>query len=95
MPGKIPGLEPFAGVDAITERAILSTLEDLQATGKTIVVVHHDLETVTSYFDHALVLNTKKIAAGPVGEVMTDEVLGAAYGGRIATVRTGRTVEVS
>ncbi|MDE2705263.1 MAG: ABC transporter ATP-binding protein, partial [Gemmatimonadota bacterium] len=43
--------EPLAGVDAATERAIIASLVALREQGKTILVVHHDLQTVTEYFD--------------------------------------------
>ncbi len=73
--------EPFAGVDARTEDAILTLLTELRDAGSTIVIVHHDLRTVRERFDNALVLNVRAIAAGPVDEVLTDEVLARAYGG--------------
>ncbi|MBB4636627.1 metal ABC transporter ATP-binding protein [Longimicrobium terrae] len=74
--------EPFQGVDAKTERAIVSVLQNLRADGKTVVVVHHDLETVPDYFDSVLLLNVRRIAAGPVQEVFTEENLRLTYGGR-------------
>jgi manganese/zinc/iron transport system ATP- binding protein len=76
--------EPFAGVDATTERAIIALLRELRAAGKTVVVVHHDLQTVKEYFDWALLLNVHNIASGPVSRVFTEENLARAYGGRIA-----------
>ncbi len=76
--------EPFAGVDAATERAIAKVLESLQADGCSILCVHHDLETVAAYFDHVLMLNGRKIAAGPVTEAFTAENLQRTYGGRLA-----------
>jgi manganese/zinc/iron transport system ATP- binding protein len=76
--------EPFAGVDAVTERAIVEVLQQLRSSGKTIVVVHHDLQTVPDYFDWAVLLNRNVIAAGPVSEVFTASRLRAAYGGRVA-----------
>ena len=76
--------EPFVGVDVATEKAIVSVLQDLRKAGKTLLVVHHDLQTLTSYFDWALLLNVRQIAVGPVQEVITDENLRAAYGGRSA-----------
>jgi manganese/zinc/iron transport system ATP- binding protein len=76
--------EPFQGVDATTERAIVALLQDLRAAGKTVVVVHHDLQTVPEYFDWVTLLNVRKIASGPVSEVFTDANLRLAYGGRIA-----------
>ncbi|MEO0912560.1 MAG: metal ABC transporter ATP-binding protein [Pseudomonadota bacterium] len=79
--------EPFAGVDAATERAIIAVLKELQAEGKTVVAVHHDLATVTRYFDHVLMLNTRKVAEGPVAEVFNAETLHDTYGGRLATAQ--------
>ena len=83
--------EPFQGVDATTERAIVALLQALRAEDKTLVVVHHDLQTVPEYFDWALLLNVRRIAAGPVGEVFTEENLRLTYGGRIPFV-TGAAV---
>jgi manganese/zinc/iron transport system ATP- binding protein len=75
--------EPFQGVDATTERAIVTLLKDLRAAGKTVVVVHHDLQTVSEYFDWVTLLNVRRIASGPVAEVFTEENLRLAYGGRV------------
>jgi manganese/zinc/iron transport system ATP- binding protein len=78
--------EPFAGVDASTERAIVDVLRDLRAGGRTVICVHHDLQTVPEYFDHVLLLNTRVIAAGPVsgpGAVFTPANLHKTYGGRL------------
>ncbi len=58
--------EPFAGVDAATETAIVEVLRRLRGEGRTVVVVHHDLQTVPDYFDHVLLLNGRVVAAGPV-----------------------------
>lgn len=77
--------EPFAGVDAATEKAIIDVLKDLKAEGKTVVAVHHDLSTVTEYFDRVFMINTSKIAEGSVAEAYTRENLDRAYGGRLAT----------
>ena len=76
--------EPFQGVDATTERAIVALLHDLRATGRTVVAVHHDLQTVPEYFDWVTLLNVRKIASGPVGEVFTEANLRQTYGGRVA-----------
>ncbi|MGP1397994.1 MAG: metal ABC transporter ATP-binding protein [Inquilinaceae bacterium] len=76
--------EPFAGVDAATERAIVDTMHALQGRGRTVISVHHDLQTATEYFQYALILNVRRIAAGPMAEVFTAENLQAAYGGRLA-----------
>ncbi|MDQ7013336.1 MAG: metal ABC transporter ATP-binding protein [Planctomycetota bacterium] len=75
--------EPFAGVDAATERAIVDVLRDLRETGKTVVVVHHDLQTVPEYFDHVILLNMRVVAAGPVEAVFTNDNLHKTYGGRL------------
>ncbi len=75
--------EPFAGVDAATERAIVEVLKGLQAEGKTVVCVHHDLATAREYFDYALLLNLRKIAEGPIRETLTVENLQRTYGGRL------------
>ncbi|AXS39609.1 metal ABC transporter ATP-binding protein [Breoghania sp. L-A4] len=76
--------EPFAGVDAATERAIVDVMRLLIDAGKTVLVVHHDLETVPLYFDEVLILNGQAIASGPVADVFTAENLQKAYGGRLA-----------
>jgi manganese/zinc/iron transport system ATP- binding protein len=76
--------EPFQGVDATTERAIVDVLQELRSAGRTVLVVHHDLETVPQYFDHVLLLNVRAIAAGPVSDVFTTENLRRTYGGRMA-----------
>jgi manganese/zinc/iron transport system ATP- binding protein len=79
--------EPFAGVDAATERAIIGVLKGLRDAGKTVVAVHHDLTTVPAYFDRAFLLNISAIAEGPGAEVMTEANLRAAYGGRLGAVQ--------
>lgn len=75
--------EPFAGVDAATERAIVEVLRELKADGATVICVHHDVQTVAEYFDHALLLNMRVVAAGPVEDVFTNENLHKTYGGRL------------
>jgi manganese/zinc/iron transport system ATP- binding protein len=74
--------EPFQGVDATTEKAIVEVLQALKAAGRTVVVVHHDLETVPEYFDRVLLLNVRVIASGAVSEVFTPENLRQTYGNR-------------
>jgi manganese/zinc/iron transport system ATP- binding protein len=76
--------EPFQGVDATTERAIVELLRELRSRGKTVVVVHHDLQTVPEYFDWVTLLNVRRIASGPVAEVWTEGNLRLTYGGRMA-----------
>ncbi len=74
--------EPFAGIDARTEAALLGLLADLRdREGRSIVMVHHDLQTVRDVVDHVLLLNVRAIASGPTAEVMTTENLRRAYGG--------------
>jgi manganese/zinc/iron transport system ATP- binding protein len=75
--------EPFQGVDATTERAIVLLLQELRTHGSTVVVVHHDLHTVPEYFDSVLLLNVRRVAAGKVNEVFTEANLRATYGGRV------------
>ncbi len=75
--------EPFAGVDAATESAIISLLHELRAKGKTILVVHHDLPTARNYFDMLLLLNMRVVAFGPTEEVFTYDLLQKTYGGRL------------
>jgi manganese/zinc/iron transport system ATP- binding protein len=74
--------EPFQGVDATTERAIVELLRDLRSNGRTVLAVHHDLQTVPEYFDQVALLNVRRIASGPVEEVFTEENLRRTYGGR-------------
>lgn len=81
--------EPFAGVDAATERAIITVLKDLQARGKTVIAVHHDLSTVSEYFDRVFIINTHRVAEGPLAQAFTEENLQTAYGGRLGTGHLG------
>ena len=83
--------EPLQGVDATTERAIIDILQTLRARGCTLVVVHHDLQTVPEYFDHVMLLNVRRIASGPVDAVFTDENLRLTYGGRVGFFRRQTT----
>ncbi len=83
--------EPFAGVDAATERTLVSVLRDLTQAGKTVLCVHHDLSTVADYFNEALLLNVRRIAAGPVRDVFTEANLQQAYGGRLSLAQIDRS----
>ncbi|MBK1439524.1 metal ABC transporter ATP-binding protein [Parapedobacter sp. ISTM3] len=76
--------EPFAGVDAATEQAIIKLLREMAAAKKTIVVVHHDLQSVRAYFDWLVLLNMHLVAAGPTEQVFTEEMMQQAYGGRLS-----------
>jgi manganese/zinc/iron transport system ATP- binding protein len=75
--------EPFAGVDVATERAIIALLKELKSSGKTCIVVHHDLQTVPSYFDHVVLLNMRIVDSGPIDQVFTEENLKKTYGGKL------------
>lgn len=72
--------EPFQGVDAASEKAIVTVMHALRERGKTIIIVHHDLTTVRGYCDWVTLLRIGIVAAGPVDEVFTDENLKVAYG---------------
>ncbi|WP_100402860.1 metal ABC transporter ATP-binding protein [Bacillus sp. FJAT-42315] len=84
--------EPFVGVDAATEKAIISLLNELKAKGKTVLVVHHDLQTVKEYFDWVMLLNVSLIDVGPADEVFTINNLQKTYGGRLAFLEKGNVV---
>lgn len=75
--------EPFVGVDAATEAAIVELLRVMRQEGKTVLVVHHDLQTARDYFDWALLLNLRTVAFGPMEETFTDTLLQKTYGGRL------------
>lgn len=72
--------EPFQGVDATTEKAIINILKELRKAGKTLIVVHHDLQTVPEYFNWVTFLNVKGIASGPVRDIFNDDNLTKTYG---------------
>jgi manganese/zinc/iron transport system ATP- binding protein len=76
--------EPMAGVDATSERAILEVLKNVRSQGRTVLVVHHDLQTVRTTFDWLMLLNVRAIAQGPVDEVYNPTNLEAAYGPQVA-----------
>jgi manganese/zinc/iron transport system ATP- binding protein len=75
--------EPFSGVDAATEKAIVDILRELKEEGCTVIVVHHDLHSVPEYFDSVLLLNLRAVAFGPVETTFTEEHLNTTYGGRL------------
>jgi manganese/zinc/iron transport system ATP- binding protein len=75
--------EPFSGVDAATETAIIELLQKLRSGGKTVFVVHHDLQTVRSYFDYVILLNMRLVACGPTTSTFTPDNLHETYGGRL------------
>lgn len=75
--------EPFVGVDAMTERAIVTLLHELRAQGKTVLVVHHDLATVREYFDEVMLINVELVAFGPTAQVFNRTLLQQTYGGKL------------
>jgi manganese/zinc/iron transport system ATP- binding protein len=75
--------EPFAGVDAATEKTLLSLMQAIAAEGKTIIVVHHDLHSVARYFEWIILLNMRLVASGPAQEVLNSDLLQEAYGGKL------------
>ena len=81
--------EPLAGVDAATERAIMTILRELKNEGKTVLVVHHDLQTVEDYFDQVLFLNRSVVAHGEVHNTFTTENIEKAYGGTVRWLKEG------
>lgn len=82
--------EPFAAVDAVTERAIIAIMRELRARGKTVLVVHHDLQTVEEYFDWVTLLNVEVVASGPVETTFTADKLRKTYGGRVSYLHEGK-----
>ncbi|WP_375140500.1 metal ABC transporter ATP-binding protein [Cohnella herbarum] len=85
--------EPFAGVDAATEKAIITLLGELKRQGKTVLVVHHDLATVEQYFDSVMLLNGELIAFGPTRTTFTEQRLQETYGGRLTFLKTSPAEE--
>jgi manganese/zinc/iron transport system ATP- binding protein len=75
--------EPFSGVDAATEAAIVELLQTLRTEGKTVLVVHHDLQTVREYFDYVILLNMRLVECGPIETTFTNDNLQKTYGGRL------------
>jgi manganese/zinc/iron transport system ATP- binding protein len=75
--------EPFAGVDAATEKAIVTLLREMTNQNKTVIVVHHDLQSVSQYFDWIVMLNTRLVASGPTETTFTSENLESTYGGKL------------
>ena len=75
--------EPFVGVDMTTEEHIIKILKRLASENKTLLVVHHDLSTVDTYFDNVILLNQRMIAYGPTEDTFTKENIAKAYGGQL------------
>lgn len=78
--------EPFAGVDAATEATIVAILKEMRAAGKTIIAVHHDLQSAADYFDWIILLNMRLVASGPTGDVFKRELLQETYGGTLTVL---------
>ncbi|MEM9835895.1 MAG: metal ABC transporter ATP-binding protein [Bacteroidota bacterium] len=79
--------EPFVGVDIPTEEKMIAVLRQLSEAGKTLLVVHHDLQAVPDYFDHIVLLNQRLVAAGPTATTFTKKNLAAAFGGQLALLQ--------
>ena len=71
--------EPFQGVDSTTEKSIVDILKKLKSEGKTLIVVHHDLQTVPTYFETVTFINKSVIASGKIKEVFTQKNIDMAY----------------
>lgn len=82
--------EPFAGVDATTERSLVRLLQQMRQEGKTMVIVHHDLATVSEYFDQVTLLNRQVIACGDVSAAFNRETLKSTYGGAFSMLDSFR-----
>jgi len=78
--------EPFVGVDAATEQAIITLLKNMRDQGKTLLVVHHDLHTAQDYFEHMVLLNTRLVAEGPTEDIFNEKILTETYGGTLTTL---------
>ena len=78
--------EPFAGVDAATEAAILAIMQEMTAQGKTVIVVHHDLQSAAEFFDWIVLLNMRLVASGPINKVFTNDMLQETYGGKLTVL---------
>lgn len=78
--------EPFVGVDAATEKVIINLLTTMAQAGKTVIVVHHDLQSAPNYFDWCVLLNMRVVAAGPTAAVLTAELLQETYGSKLTVL---------
>lgn len=78
--------EPFAGVDAATENSIFQVFQEIRDSGKTMMVVHHDLQSAAKYFDWIVLMNTRLVAVGSIEEVFTKENMEEAYGGQLSVL---------
>ncbi|MEL6358735.1 MAG: hypothetical protein AAFQ01_02230 [Bacteroidota bacterium] len=78
--------EPFVGVDAATEKITIDLLKDMAQAGKTIILVHHDLQSAPDYFDWTVLLNMRVVAAGPTPAILTHELLQETYGSKLTVL---------
>jgi len=78
--------EPFVGVDAATESAIITLLREMREAGKTVIVVHHDLQSAVEYFDWVVLLNMRLVASGKTKTTLTTALLEETYGGRLTVL---------
>jgi ABC-type Mn2+/Zn2+ transport system ATPase subunit len=72
--------EPFVGIDMASQESILAIVQKLRDSGKTVVIVHHDLSVVARYFDDVVLLNKQLVANGPIDEILQSENIEKAYG---------------
>jgi ABC-type Mn2+/Zn2+ transport system ATPase subunit len=79
--------EPFVGVDHATEEIIIHLLKELAHAGKLVMIVHHDLTKVRSYFDHLIMINQRIIASGPTETIFTEENIQATYSGKVTLLQ--------
>lgn len=75
--------EPFAGVDAATETAIIELLREMSEKGKTVVVIHHDIQSAMEYFNWIVLLNMRLVASGPTAQTLIPSLLEETYGGKL------------
>lgn len=72
--------EPFTGVDIATENLMIDLFKKLQQKGKTLVIVHHDLESLEKIFDWVILLNNRLIAQGDLASTYTLENISKTFG---------------
>ena len=85
--------EPFVGVDMLTEEKIITLLKQQAEKGKTLLVVHHDLQSVTEYFDKVILLNQRLIAAGDTETVFREDNIARTYGGQLPILQQTEAIE--
>ena len=85
--------EPFVGVDITTEEKIIQILKDQAAKGKTVLVIHHDLSSVPSYFNKVILLNQRLVAYGDTSEIFTQENIAKAYSGQLTILHQAGLID--